>query len=102
VLELRDALAANEEVVVLDVREPYEWEICNLAVHGARLIPLGQLPDRLDELEKDARLVVHCRTGGRSRAAVELLRNAGFGGAVNLAGGIRAWAGEIDPDMPIY
>jgi adenylyltransferase/sulfurtransferase len=85
---------------LLDVRKPHEYEITNL---GGELIPVDELPDRLDELEahKDEEIVVHCRTGGRSAKATELLRSRGFD-AKNLKGGVHAWSDEIDPSVPKY
>ncbi len=102
VLELKRRLESGEAVQVLDVREEYEWAICNLEEAGARLIPLDQLPARTGELDRVTPLVVHCRSGVRSARAVELLRDAGFDHAVNLRGGILAWAREVDPSLPMY
>ena len=98
---LRARTRDGGDVQLLDVREDHEWEICNLEELGAVRIPLGDLPQHLHELDQDRDLVVHCRSGGRSAKAVELLRQAGFD-AVNLEGGILAWAEEIDPEMPTY
>lgn len=100
--ELKRRLEAGEAFQLVDVREPYEWQICNLAEAGARLIPLDQLPDRIGEIERDGPVVVHCRTGARSARAVRFLQEHGIESAVNLQGGIRAWAEEIDPEMPTY
>lgn len=97
--ELKRRLDNKDDVFVLDVREPHEYQICNL---GGHLIPLGQLPMRIDELEKDREIVVHCRSGKRSADAVEVLRANGFSKVWNLAGGILAWADKIDPTMPKY
>src|ERR687886_1097844 len=88
-----------DEVSVLDVREPHEYEVANI---GARLIPLGELPERLIELDKDKTLAVHCKTGARSASAVKLLRDAGFENVYNVKGGITAWSEEIDPSVPKY
>jgi adenylyltransferase/sulfurtransferase len=85
---------------LLDVRTPEEWAICRLP--GARLIPLGELERRLGELDRARETVVYCHLGGRSAAAVELLRRQGFALVRNLAGGIDAWAREVDPAMPRY
>jgi molybdopterin/thiamine biosynthesis adenylyltransferase/rhodanese-related sulfurtransferase/molybdopterin converting factor small subunit len=98
--ELKRWLDEGRPVRILDVREPGEWEIVHL--DGARLIPLGELPERLHELDSAETYVVHCRTGGRSARAVALLREAGFRRVWNLRGGIRAWATEIDPSLPVY
>ncbi|MGH7539651.1 MAG: molybdopterin-synthase adenylyltransferase MoeB [Gemmatimonadota bacterium] len=100
--ELKRRLDAGEPLHILDVREPYEWEICNLAFAGARLIPLDELPERTDELPTDLPLVVLCRSGVRSARAVRHLHDVGLGRAVNLEGGMLAWARAIDPSMPTY
>lgn len=92
----------GERYQLIDVREPYEWRICNLESAGARLIPLGELPDRLEELDRDTTLVLQCRSGQRSAEAVRLLEREGFEGALNLEGGILAWARDVDPSMPTY
>jgi sulfur-carrier protein adenylyltransferase/sulfurtransferase len=88
-----------DEVSVLDVREPHEYEVANI---GARLIPLGELPERLIELDRGETLAVHCKTGARSARAVKLLREAGFENVYNVKGGITAWSEEIDPSIPKY
>ncbi len=90
----------GESVVVLDVREPGEWEICHL--DGAVLIPLGQLPARLKELDPSQPTVTLCHTGVRSMRALEILRAAGFQDVRNVTGGIEAWAREIEPGMARY
>jgi adenylyltransferase/sulfurtransferase len=92
--------ASGEPFTLLDVREPFEHDICHFA--EAVLIPLGELEDRLDELNRKAELLVHCKAGGRSLKAVKLLRAAGFNRATNVAGGINAWSEQIDPDVPLY
>ncbi|MGH9649037.1 MAG: ThiF family adenylyltransferase, partial [Terriglobales bacterium] len=97
--ELKRKLDAGEDVFVLDVREPHEYQICNLQGH---LIPLGDLPKRVHELDSSREIVAHCRSGKRSAEAVEFLRRAGFRKVWNLAGGILAWADRIDPKMPKY
>ena len=99
--ELRERIASDGDLQVLDVRKEHEWEICNLASVGAFRIELGELPQHLHELDEERPLVVYCRTGARSATAVKLLRRAGYD-AVNLEGGIHAWADEVDPDMPKY
>lgn len=97
---LQQKLAAGEEVLLLDVREPHELEISHL--DGEVLIPLGELAARLSELDSRREIVVFCKVGTRSARALELLRGAGFRNAKNLAGGINAWAETIDPQMPVY
>lgn len=102
VRQLKDRIDRGDRPFILDVRRAEEAEIASLDGH---LIPLDELPRRLDELEghrEDDPLVVHCRTGGRSAKAVELLRAQGFRGAVNLKGGTHAWSDEVDPSMPKY
>ena len=97
--ELKRRLDGGEDLVLVDVREPHEYPICNL---GGRLIPLGELPRRVHELDSSRNMVVHCLSGGRSARAVAFLRQAGFRKVRNLTGGIRAWADRIDPRMPKY
>jgi molybdopterin/thiamine biosynthesis adenylyltransferase/rhodanese-related sulfurtransferase len=97
--ELKRKLDTGEEIFVLDVREPHEYEICNL--HG-HLIPLGELPQRMNELDPSREIVAHCKGGVRSAKAVEFLRNAGFHNVRSLAGGIIGWAEKIDSNIPKY
>ena len=99
---LKTRLDKGERPVLLDVREPFEWNIANLADYGATLIPLRDLSERMGELVAGDEIVVYCRSGARSARAVDFLRSAGFGRAVNLRGGILAWAREIDPAVPTY
>jgi adenylyltransferase/sulfurtransferase len=98
--ELTRAWAANPELLVLDVRQPREVEIAR--IDGALVIPLGELPRRLSELPTHAEIVAFCHHGQRSLRAREMLQAAGFGNVRSLAGGIDAWAREIDPDIPRY
>ena len=86
--------------MLLDVREPHEFEFCHL--EGSKLVPLGQLADRLDELSKERDIVVYCHTGVRSTKAVEFLRMNGFKSVRNLKGGIRSWSELVDPSVPTY
>ncbi|PYY14706.1 MAG: molybdenum cofactor biosynthesis protein MoeB [Acidobacteria bacterium] len=97
--ELKRRLDAGEDIYILDVREPHEYQICNLNGH---LIPLGDLPKRMNELDSSREIVAHCRSGVRSGKAVDFLRQAGFRKVKNLAGGILAWADKVDPRMPKY
>ncbi|MBZ5648055.1 MAG: molybdopterin-synthase adenylyltransferase MoeB [Acidobacteriia bacterium] len=97
--ELKRRLNAKEDLFVLDVREPHEYQICNIQGH---LIPLGDLPKRVHELDSSREIVAHCRSGVRSAKAVDFLRQAGFKKVKNLQGGILAWADKIDPKMPKY
>jgi rhodanese-related sulfurtransferase len=97
--ELKTRLDRGDELLVLDVREPHEYQICNL---NGRLIPLGELPRRVHELDSSCEIVAHCRSGKRSAEAVEFLRKAGFRKVWNLAGGILAWSDQVDPSVPKY
>jgi molybdopterin/thiamine biosynthesis adenylyltransferase/rhodanese-related sulfurtransferase/molybdopterin converting factor small subunit len=92
--------AKGDDLVVIDVREPHEWEIAHL--DGAQLIPLGQLPERIHELDGHAEIVTYCHKGSRSMKALEILKGAGFGKVRSLAGGIDAWAQRVEPGMPRY
>jgi len=100
VQELKHKIDSNRAIMILDVREPFEWEIAH--IEGAKLIPLGELADRIGELPREGEIAVHCKSGVRSARAVELLRRKGFANVVNVAGGIDAWADEIDPAMAKY
>jgi len=97
--ELKRRLDAGDNLFVLDVREPHEYQICNI---NGYLIPLGDLPKRVSELDSSREIVAHCRSGVRSGKAVEFLQQTGFKKVHNLAGGILAWADRIDPKMPKY
>jgi len=97
--ELKRRLDAGEDLFVLDVREPHEYQICHINGH---LIPLGDLPKRVNELDSSREIVAHCRSGVRSAKAVAFLQQAGFKKVHNLAGGILAWADRVDPKMPKY
>ena len=98
--DLKTRIDGKDEVLVLDVREPQEFQICRIP--GSTLIPLNDLPQRLAELEGYKDMVVHCKSGVRSAKAVKLLHEAGFSDAKNLRGGILAWIDEIDPSLPKY
>jgi adenylyltransferase/sulfurtransferase len=97
--ELKAKLDAGDDIFILDVREPHEYQICNI---GGHLIPLGDLPARMNELDSSREIVVHCRSGVRSAKAVTLLRQAGFGKVTNLAGGILGWSDKVDSTVPKY
>ncbi len=100
--ELSERLERGDDLTIIDVREPHEWDIVNLSEHGARLIPLGELSEHLNELDSSDEIVVHCRSGVRSANALRRLRQAGFEKLWNLQGGILGWAEEIDPSLPTY
>jgi adenylyltransferase/sulfurtransferase len=97
--ELKRRQTANEDVFVLDVREPHEFQIANI---GGHLIPLNDLPKRVGELDREKNIVVHCKSGGRSQKASEFLQQQGFTRVENLAGGITAWSEKVDPKVPKY
>ncbi len=100
--ELQARLDSGEQLYILDVREPHEWEISNLGHLGAVLIPKDQVIDRMGELDTAREMVVQCRTGGRSAQIVQLLTQHGFSKLYNLDGGINRWAREVDPNIPRY
>ena len=100
--ELKQRLDAGEKLTIIDVREPFEWDIANLGAFGARLIPLDQVLDRKAEIDPDTDVVVHCRSGSRSAGAIRQLRSHGYERLMNLKGGIRGWAEDVDPSMPTY
>ncbi len=99
VKQLKQRLDRGDDLYILDVREPHEYQICNLNGH---LIPLGELPRRVSELDSSREIVAHCRSGKRSAEAVEFLTKAGFRKIWNLKGGILAWSDEVDPSVPKY
>ena len=99
-MELKREIDAEERIVLLDVREPFEHAFCR--IENSKLIPLGELRRRIGELDPSAETVVYCHTGVRSARAVDLLASEGFRRVRNLKGGINAWAREVDPKTPIY
>jgi rhodanese-related sulfurtransferase len=99
--ELKRRLDAGDDLQIIDVREPGEYDIARLG--GAKLIPLGQVVARMGEIDAAREAVVHCKMGGRSAKAIEALKRAGFAGRLlNLKGGITAWSNEVDPSVPKY
>ena len=98
--ELDRMRKTGEDHVLLDIREPHELQIS--ALSGSLDIPMGSVPERLDELPRDATIAVLCRTGNRSMKVTLWLRDRGYGGATNVGGGINAWAERIDPSLPQY
>jgi molybdopterin/thiamine biosynthesis adenylyltransferase/rhodanese-related sulfurtransferase len=99
VKELKARRDAGEDIFLLDVREPYEYQIAQI---GGTLIPQNDVPNRLAEIPRDREIVVQCRSGARSQRIAELLKQSGYTQVVNLAGGILAWADEIDPKVQKY
>lgn len=100
--ELNERMANGQPIALLDVREPHEPEIADLPDWGQKLIPLRELPDRLDELDPEEPLVLYCRSGARSGFATRFLHEQGFEQAVNLRGGMLAWRDEVDPSIQEY
>jgi len=96
----RELSESLDRILLVDVREPFEVDIARIP--GAVLIPLGDLEQRFDEIDRERDVVVHCRSGKRSAFAVEFLMGRGFPRARNLRGGILAWTDEVDPSVPQY
>jgi sulfur-carrier protein adenylyltransferase/sulfurtransferase len=99
VTDLKEKLNRREPLTIIDVRDPHEWQICNLEPYGSRLIPLGQFAARMHELNSADDIVVHCKMGGRSAEAYQILKQAGFKKIKNLKGGILAWADQVGHSM---
>jgi adenylyltransferase/sulfurtransferase len=99
-VEVKEKLDRGDSFMFIDVREPHEFQICRIP--GTKLIPLGELPKRTAELDKDAEIVVHCKSGARSAKAVDFLKQAGFANPRNMKGGILAWSDKVDPSVPKY
>jgi adenylyltransferase/sulfurtransferase len=97
--DLKSRMDRGDDLFILDVREPHEYQICNL---NGKLIPLGELPRRVSELDSSREMVVHCRSGKRSADAIHFLQKAGFKKLWNLKGGVLAWSDQVDPSMPKY
>ncbi len=104
VRQLKELMDDHEDFVLIDVREEPEWDICR--IKGAKLIPMSQIMNEdvgpLENIEKDRKIVLHCHTGSRSAAVLQILKNKGFKNLKNLVGGIDAWSSEIDPEVPVY
>jgi adenylyltransferase/sulfurtransferase len=98
--EVKKKMDVHEPFVLIDVREPHEYQICRIP--GSKLIPLGEVPKRMNELDSADEIVVHCKSGMRSAKAVDLLMKSGFRKIHNLKGGILAWSDQVDPSVPKY
>jgi adenylyltransferase/sulfurtransferase len=98
--DVKAKLDRGDNFLLLDVREPHEYQICNIP--AAKLIPLGDLPKRLNELDPSAEIIAHCKSGMRSAKAVDLLKQSGFKKVRNMKGGILAWSDQVDPSVPKY
>ena len=98
--EVKAKLDRGDRFVLIDVREPHEYQICNIP--QAKLIPLGDLPKRVNELNSADEIVAHCKSGMRSAKAVDFLKQAGFKKVRNMKGGILAWSDKVDPRVAKY
>ena len=99
--ELKRKMDAGDDIQLIDVRQPDEWAFAK--IEGAKLIPLGELMNRRDEIDESRETVIHCKSGMRSARAVQVLQQAGYKGDIkNLKGGITAWSNEVDPKVPKY
>ena len=99
-MEVKARIDRREPFVLIDVREPHEYQICKIPY--AQLIPLGDIPKRVNELNSADEIVVHCKSGVRSGKAADFLRQAGFKKVKNMKGGILAWSDKVDPSVPKY
>lgn len=99
--ELKKRMDAGDDIQLIDVRQPDEYDFAK--IEGAKLIPLGEIVQRMGEIDPARETVLHCKAGGRSAQAIQKLQQAGFKGDLkNLAGGITAWSNEVDPKIPKY
>jgi sulfur-carrier protein adenylyltransferase/sulfurtransferase len=99
VKDLKKRIDAGEDLFILDVREPFEYQIANI---GGKLIPQGEVPQRLAEIDRDREIIVQCKSGGRSQRIAEFLKQSGYPKVANVSGGILAWSDQIDPSVPKY
>ena len=99
--ELKNRLDAGEDIQIIDVRQPDENAFAK--IEGSKLIPLGEVLNRMNEIDENRETVVHCKMGGRSARAIDALQRSGFKGKLmNLKGGILGWSNEVDPSVPKY
>ncbi|PID84977.1 MAG: molybdenum cofactor biosynthesis protein MoeB [Chloroflexi bacterium] len=101
-VQLKERLDAGDNLFILDVRQPHEWEISNLEPYGAKLIPQSEVMNHIDEFNPEQEIVVQCRSGGRSAKLILVMQQLGFKKLWNLEGGINRWAQEVDPSLPVY
>jgi sulfur-carrier protein adenylyltransferase/sulfurtransferase len=100
VSELKSMMDENKDYQLIDVREPYEAEICSI---GGELIPMAEVPSNIEKISKNKPVIIHCKSGGRSGNIVNFLESQfGFDNLYNLKGGILAWSDQIDPSLPKY
>jgi adenylyltransferase/sulfurtransferase len=101
VTELDELLKSGADIQLIDVRQPSEYNFARIP--GSKLIPLGEILSRIDEIDPNRETIIHCKMGGRSAQAIQALERAGFKGKMrNLRGGITAWSNEVDPKVPKY
>jgi len=99
--DLKKRIDAGEDIQLIDVRQPDENAFAK--IEGSKLIPLGEVIKRIGEIDENRETVIHCKMGGRSAKAIEMLQQAGYKGELkNLKGGITAWSNEVDPKVPKY
>jgi rhodanese-related sulfurtransferase len=100
-LELKARLDAGDDIQLIDVRQPDEYAFAS--IKGAKLIPLGEVIARMNEIDPARETVIHCKMGGRSARAIEAMQRSGYAGRLsNLVGGITAWSNDVDPTIPKY
>lgn len=99
-VQVKEKLDRGDDFLLIDVREPHEYQIARIP--GAKLIPLGELPKHLNELDREAEIVAHCKSGARSQKAVDLMKQNGFKNVRNMIGGITAWSDKVDQTVPKY
>lgn len=102
VIQLKERLDAGDVPVLVDVREYYEADIADLPEVGQLRIPMAELTERIEEMDRESELVLYCRSGARSDRAVRFLLRQGYAKVYNLKGGMLAWRNEVDPDIPAY
>jgi len=102
VTQLKERLDAGDVPVLVDVREYYEADIADLPEVGQLRIPMAEITERMGEMDREAELVLYCRSGARSDRAVRFLLRQGYANVLNLKGGVLAWGREVDPDIPAY
>jgi adenylyltransferase/sulfurtransferase len=102
VTHLKERMDAGDVPLLVDVREYYEADIADLPESGQLRIPMAEITERVGEMDRDAELVLYCRSGARSDRAVRFLLRQGYTKVYNLKGGMLAWRNEVDPDIPAY
>lgn len=99
--ELKQRLDSGDDIQLIDVRQPDEYAFAK--IEGAKLIPLGEIVRRMNEIDESKETIIHCKMGGRSAKAIEMLQQAGYKGNLrNMKGGITAWSNEVDAKIPKY